>query len=170
MPCHVTTLGPHAPYTRSPSPHARETARAGYGTICNTPSTPGPAIFTPDSPLGSYTIITDQHESFVRTLSSLVRTRQNFLVGHPSQDFSRPSTLNPEVLSRQASKKEDAPSWYDYPINSIKPWARISPSIRARISQSTHFRRPTSSSVNPKPGTSPLGHICMSSVIICHVM
>jgi transposase InsO family protein len=24
--------------------------------------------------------------------------------------------------------------------------------------------------VNPKPGTSPLGHVCVSSVIICHAM
>jgi hypothetical protein len=31
-----------------------------------------------------------------------------------------------EVLSRQASEKEDAPYWYDYTINSIKPWARTS--------------------------------------------
>jgi hypothetical protein len=27
----------------------------------------------------------DQHESFVRTLSSLMHNRENFLVGHPSQ-------------------------------------------------------------------------------------
>src|SRR5688500_546063 len=36
------------------------------------------------------------------------------------------STLNLEVLSREASEKEDAPCWYEYSINSIKPWARIS--------------------------------------------
>jgi hypothetical protein len=33
-----------------------------------------------------------------------------------------------EVLSRQASEKEDAPCWYGYSINSIKPWAKKSPS------------------------------------------
>jgi hypothetical protein len=32
------------------------------------------------------------------------------------------------------------------------------------------FRRPKSSSINPKPGTSPLGHVCVFSVVICHVM
>jgi hypothetical protein len=32
------------------------------------------------------------------------------------------------------------------------------------------LRRPMSSSVNPKPETSPLGHVCMPSVVICHVM
>jgi hypothetical protein len=46
---------------------------------------PGPAVLTPGSSLGSYIVPTDQHESFVRTLSSLMRTRENFLVGHPSQ-------------------------------------------------------------------------------------
>jgi hypothetical protein len=40
----------------------------------------------------------------------------------------------------------------------------------ARISQSTPLRRLTSSSVNPNPGTSPLGHVCMSSAVICHAM
>jgi hypothetical protein len=32
------------------------------------------------------------------------------------------------------------------------------------------LRRPTSSSANPNPGTSPLSHVCMSSVAICHAM
>jgi hypothetical protein len=46
---------------------------------------PGPAVLTPDSSLGSYIVSTDQHESFMCTLSSLMRTRENFTVGHPSQ-------------------------------------------------------------------------------------
>jgi hypothetical protein len=46
---------------------------------------PGPAVLTPGSSLGSYIVPTDQHESFVRTLSSLMRTQENFPVGHPSQ-------------------------------------------------------------------------------------
>jgi hypothetical protein len=46
---------------------------------------PGPAVLTPGSSLGLYIVPTDQHESFVRTLSSLMRTRENFPVGHPSQ-------------------------------------------------------------------------------------
>jgi hypothetical protein len=46
---------------------------------------PGPAVLTPGSSLASYIVPTDQHESFVRTLSSLMRTLENFLVGHPSQ-------------------------------------------------------------------------------------
>jgi hypothetical protein len=53
--------------------------------FCNTPSNPGPTILTPDSSLGSYIDPTDQHESFVCTLSSPMRTRENFPVGHPSQ-------------------------------------------------------------------------------------
>jgi hypothetical protein len=39
----------------------------------------------------------------------------------PIPNFSKPSTLNMEVLSREASEKEDAPCWYGYSINSIKP-------------------------------------------------
>jgi hypothetical protein len=47
--------------------------------------TPGPAVLTSGSSLGSYIVPTDQHGSFGRTLSSLIRTRENFPVGHPSQ-------------------------------------------------------------------------------------
>jgi hypothetical protein len=46
---------------------------------------PGPTVLTLGSSLGSYIVPIDQHESFVRTLSSLIRTRENFPVGHPSQ-------------------------------------------------------------------------------------
>jgi hypothetical protein len=46
---------------------------------------PGPAVLTPGSSLGSYIVPTDQHGSFVHTLFSLMRTQENFPVGHPSQ-------------------------------------------------------------------------------------
>jgi hypothetical protein len=52
---------------------------------CNTPSTSEPAVFTPDSSLKSYIVRTDQQVSFVRTLSSLMRTRENFRVDYPYQ-------------------------------------------------------------------------------------
>jgi hypothetical protein len=42
-------------------------------------------VLTPGSSLGSYIVPTDQHGPFVRTLSSLMRTRENFPVGHSSQ-------------------------------------------------------------------------------------
>jgi hypothetical protein len=60
---------------------------------CNTLSTPRPAVLTPSSSLGSYIVPTDQHESFVRTLSSLMRTQENFSVGHPSQIAPRQARL-----------------------------------------------------------------------------
>jgi hypothetical protein len=54
--------------------------------ICVTPRPiPRPVVLTPGSSLGSNIVPTDQHGSFVRTLSSLMRTRENFSVGHPSQ-------------------------------------------------------------------------------------
>jgi hypothetical protein len=84
-----------------------------FDTICNTPSTHRHVILTPGSPVGPLTILTDQHGSFVRTLPSFVCTRENFPVGHPFQDFSRPSTLNLEVFLRQDSEKEDVPYWYE---------------------------------------------------------
>jgi hypothetical protein len=56
-------------------------------------------------------------------------------------------------------RKKGIPCWYEYPINPIKPWAKIS---------HTHpLRRPTSSSVKPSPGTSPLGHVHASSADPC---
>jgi hypothetical protein len=133
---------------------------------CDTPSTPGQVILTPGSPLESKTVPIDQHASCVRTLSSLMRAREDFSIGYLSQDCSRSSTLNLDVLSRQASDKEDTPCWYEYSINYINPWARISPSTGARISQSTPLRRSTSTSVNPKLGTSPLGNVYVSNIII----
>jgi hypothetical protein len=46
---------------------------------------PGPVVLTLGSSLGSYIVPTDQHKSFVCALSSLMRTRENFPVGDPSQ-------------------------------------------------------------------------------------
>jgi hypothetical protein len=86
MPCHVTTPAPHAPYTRTPNPHTPVKPR-GSGLIPLVTPRPIPrsAVLTPGSSLGSYIVHTDQHEFFVRTLSSLMRTRENFSAGHPSQ-------------------------------------------------------------------------------------
>jgi hypothetical protein len=63
----------HPPYTRTPNPHTPVKLQGSA------------LIVTPGSSLGSYIVPTDQHESFVRTLSSLMRTRENLPVGHPSQ-------------------------------------------------------------------------------------
>jgi hypothetical protein len=53
--------------------------RKGYLLVFVTPRPiSGPVVLTPDSSLGSYIVPTDQHETFVRTLSSLTRTRENF--------------------------------------------------------------------------------------------
>jgi hypothetical protein len=88
---------------------------------CNIISTPEPTILNSGRPLKSYIIPTGQHESFVRTLSSLMRIREDFPVGHPSQGCSGLSTFNPKVLLRQASKKLDTLYWYKYSINYITP-------------------------------------------------
>jgi hypothetical protein len=52
--------------------------------VLSHPSTPGPVVLTPDSSLGSCIVPTDQHRSFVRTLSSLMRTQKTSRsVTHP---------------------------------------------------------------------------------------
>jgi hypothetical protein len=69
-----------------PSPHTPVKPRESALIPLVTPRPiPGPAVLTLDSSLGSYIVPTDQHESFVRTLSSLMCTRENFSVGHLSQ-------------------------------------------------------------------------------------
>jgi hypothetical protein len=51
---------------------------------CNTPSTPGPMILTPGSSLESYIVPIDQHEPFVRTLSSLITPEKtSWSITHP---------------------------------------------------------------------------------------
>jgi hypothetical protein len=67
---------------------------------------PGPTILTPGSSLGSYIVPTDQHESFVRTLSSLMRTRENFLVSHPSQIAPNQARLTWRLFRVRLPKKK----------------------------------------------------------------
>jgi hypothetical protein len=67
---------------------------------------PGPAVLTPDSSLGSYIVPTDQHGSFVRTLSSLMRTRENFPVGHPSQIAPNQARLTCRFFRDRLPKKK----------------------------------------------------------------
>jgi len=85
-----------------------------------------------------------------------------FPVGHPSLNCSRASTLNFRVLSRWVSRKEVATCWYESPINPIKPWAGCY--------ILTPLKRSRSSSINPKPGTSPLGHVRASSASACAML
>jgi hypothetical protein len=76
----------HAPYTRTPNPHTPVKPRGSALIPLVTPRLiPGPTVPTSGSSLGSYIVPTDQHESFMRTLSSLMRTRENLSAGHPSQ-------------------------------------------------------------------------------------
>jgi hypothetical protein len=67
---------------------------------------PGPAVLTPGSSLGSYIVLTDQHEYFVRTLSSLMRTRENFPVGNPSQIVPSQARLTWRFFRDRLPKKK----------------------------------------------------------------
>jgi hypothetical protein len=99
--------------------------------VCTGHVTPRPiprsAVLTPSNSLGSYIVPTDQHGSFVRTLSSPMRTRENFSINHPSKIALSQARLI-WSLFRDRLPKKDAPCWYGYSINSINPWARKSPS------------------------------------------
>jgi hypothetical protein len=66
----------------------------------------GPAVLTPGSYLESYIVPTDQHESFVRTLSSLMRTRENFSVSHPSQIAPSQARLTCRFFRDRLPKKK----------------------------------------------------------------
>jgi hypothetical protein len=109
MSCHVTTQGHmrHAPYTRTPNPHTPVKPRGSTLIPLVTPRPIlGPAVLTPASSLGSYIIHTDQHMSFVRTLSSLMRTRENFSVGHPSQIAASQARLTWRFFRDRLPKKK----------------------------------------------------------------
>jgi hypothetical protein len=87
MPCdHSGTTCSMRHIPEPPNPHTPVKSR-GSALITLVTHRPilGPAVLTHSSLLGSYIVPTDQHESFVRTLSSLMRTRETFPVGRPSQ-------------------------------------------------------------------------------------
>jgi hypothetical protein len=127
---------------------------------------PGPAVLTPDSSLGSYIVHTDQHVSFVHTLSSLMCTRENFSVGHPSQISPSQAHLTWRFFQDRLPKKK----MHLVGMNTLLILLSLGPGYHHPRGQdiTIHPLRPTSLSVNPNPGTSPLSHVCVSSVVICH--
>jgi hypothetical protein len=153
-----------APSVGSPPPIVPHIA-----PTCNTPSTPRPVILTPRRSLGLYIVPTDQHESFVRTLSSLMRTRESFPVGYPSQIAPRQAHLTWRFFRDRLPKKK----MHLVDMSTLLILLNLGPRYHHPLGLGYHnppLRRQMSSSVNPKPGTSPLGHVCVFSVVICHAM
>jgi hypothetical protein len=72
--------------------------------------------------------------------------------------------LNLEVLSRQAFKKYAPCCMYILLILLSLGLGFHNPPDQDIIIHP--LKRPTSLSVNPNPGTSPLSHVCVSSVVI----
>jgi hypothetical protein len=130
---------------------------------------PGPMVLTPGSSLGSYIVPTDQHESFVCILSSLMRTRENFPVGHPSQIAPSQARLAWRFFRDRLPKKKIHLVGMDN-LLILLSLGQGNHHPRGQIITIHSLRRPTSSSVNPNTGTSPLSHVCVSSVVICHAM
>jgi hypothetical protein len=97
----------HALYTRTPNPHMPVKPRGLALIPLVTPCLiSGPAVLTPDSSLWSYIVPRDQHESFVRTLSSLMRTWENFPIGQPSQIASSQARLTWRFFLDRLQKKK----------------------------------------------------------------
>jgi hypothetical protein len=97
----------HAPYTQTPNPHTPVKLRGSSLIPFVTPRPiPRPALLTPSICLGSYIVPIDQHESFVRTLSSLMCTRENFPDGHPSQIAPSQARLTWMFFRDRLSKKK----------------------------------------------------------------
>jgi hypothetical protein len=108
MPCdhsRPTCAMRHIP--EPPNPHTLMKPRGSALIPLVTPRPiPGPAILTLGSSLGSYIVPTNQHESFVRTLPSLMRTRENFPVGQPSQIAPNPARLTWRFFRDRLLKKK----------------------------------------------------------------
>jgi hypothetical protein len=128
-----------------------------------------PAVLTPGSSLGSYIIPTDQHESFKRNLSSLMRTRENFPVHHPSQIAPSQARLTWRFFQYSLPKKK----MHLVGMDTLLIILSLGPGYHHPRGQDITIhplRRLTSSPVNPNPRTSPLSHVCVSSVVKCHAM
>jgi hypothetical protein len=139
------------------------------GRFHHTPSNPGPTVLTPCSSLGSYIVPTGQHRSFVRTLSSLMRTRANFSIGHSSQIAPRQAHLTWRFFRDRLPKKK----MHLVGMSTVLILLSIGSGYHHPTGQDITIhplRRLTSSSVNPNPRTCPLSHICVSSIVICHAM
>jgi hypothetical protein len=135
---------------RSPTSSPPWEAHAGFG--CNTTSNPwtdgtyswqlSRIIYCP----------TDQHESFVRTLSSLKRTRENITVGHPSQIAPSQARLTWRFFRHRLPKKK----MHLICMNTLLILLILGPRYPipgARISQSTPLedRRPRRSTSIQEP-------------------
>jgi hypothetical protein len=90
-----------------PNPHTPVKPRGSALIPLVTPHPiPVLAVLTPGSSLESYIVPTDQHRSFVYTLSSLIRTRENFPVGHPSQIVPSQARLTWKFFRDSLPKKK----------------------------------------------------------------
>jgi hypothetical protein len=111
---------------------------------------PGPAVLTPGSSIGSYIVPIDQHGSFVHTLSSLMRTRENFPVSQPSQIAPSQAHLTWRFFQDRLPKKKMHLVGM-YIILILLSLRQDINNLGDMKSQSIPLRRPKSSSVNPHP-------------------
>ena len=108
------------------------------GGDCNLPSFLGRTLLTSGSFLGRRLSSQINTSRFCTLCSHSCASGKNFPVGHPSPNFSEPSTLNIGVLWRSTFKKEVAICWYKYPFNPIKPCTGVS-QLRCKRETSTNL-------------------------------
>jgi hypothetical protein len=144
-------------------------AVSGAG-ICNTPSNPWTGgtyscqlsriIYCPHRPTRvfcAHFVLTHAHP------------RKTSLVGHPSQIAPSQVRLTWRFLRDRLPKKKI----HLVGMDTLLILLSLGPGYHYPRGQDITIhplRRPRSSSVNPNPGTSPLSHACVSSVVICHAM
>jgi hypothetical protein len=151
------------------SPNSSQGVHGGKVVGCNTPSNPGPVVLTPRSSLGSYIIPTDQHGSFVRTLSSLMRTRENFPVGHPSQIAPSQACLTWGFFRDRIPKRK----MHLIDMNTLLILLSLGPRYHHHLGPgyqnppSLEDRRPRRSTLSQEP---PLLTTSVCLVSSCHVM
>jgi hypothetical protein len=118
-------------------------------------------VLTPGSSLESYIVHRDQHGSFVHTLSSLMQTRENFPIGHPSQIVPNQARLTWRFFQDRLSKKK----MHLVYMSTLLILLNLRPGYHHPRGQDITIhplRRPMSSSVNPNPETSPLAmSVCL---------
>jgi hypothetical protein len=137
---------------------------------CNTPSNPwiggtyswqlSRIIYRPHRPTRVFCV------HFVLTHA---HPRENFPVSHPSQIAPSQACLTWRFFRDRLPKKK----MHLIGMDTLLILLNLGPGHhhpRGHDITIHPLRKPTSSSVNPNPGTFPLSHVCVSSVVICHAM
>jgi hypothetical protein len=105
----------------------------------------------------------------VRTLSSLMCTRENFTIDHTSQIAPSQARFTWRFFRDRLPKKK----MHLVGMNALLILLNLGPEYHHPKGQDITIQpliRPTFSSINHNPETSPLSHVYVSNVVICHAL